>query len=335
MSAAKPPELAGDLAEFPTPELFQFLSACRKSGILHFEDAEGEVALCEGQLARASAGHLRGVEAALALLGQRQGRFRFHAGPVADEERLELSPLLMEQARLEDEFERIAAFLPTKDMPLSLREPVAPIVDELQCGADDVLALLQQSPQCTLPQLERLSLLAPLKVRLSVAQFASIGRFLSRASIQRRWKPQATSEQWYVRLLFRYSGCVRLLFGLPSDWPLASVERAIRELARTLTATMPPLVLLPGGPSFLRLRPAAGGTVSLTLLPLGPQHRYLTQSFVNSVDAAVAVEGAQEDDFGMSLPGHVIQLKISRTERDDSCLTRVMQQLDTSEEKRA
>jgi len=323
------PDLEGTLEAFPLSELLQFLAACRKSGALTLGDGEeqGELQLAGGHFVQASIRHLRGVEAAVALLGVRRGRFRFRGGEPGEAAGADLGPLLMETARLEDEFERHAAYLPPADMPLSLRDPLVPLVDELQCGIDEVIAQLRASPQSKLAQVERQAPLAPIKVRLAVAVLASTGRLRSKASIQRLWRPQPSTAEWYVRLLYHSTGCVRLLVGVPSDWPLAAIEQAIRALAQALGAEPPPLVLMPGGPSFVRLRPAAGGMISLTLLPLGPRHRYLTQSFVGSVDAAVAIEGESDEGFGIEFPPRVARVQLTRAERDDACFITALQRL--------
>jgi hypothetical protein len=109
--SVKPMALKGGIQAGTLVELLHFLSAVRKSGrLLAVSGAfKGEVALLDGNIAKASIQGLSGPEAAEAILNLASGSFEFHEkspGPgsaAAAEEALNTQKILMDWAKNKDE----------------------------------------------------------------------------------------------------------------------------------------------------------------------------------------------------------------------------------------
>lgn len=315
-----PGDMAGRLEVFPALEVLQILFASGKSGLATFDVpglAGGRCAVTPKGLVEASWGPLEGREAALAAITCRSGVFRFDAGPVAtaSEPPVDVTKLLMDAARLEDELERIAGHLPQPFVPLfPAPGRTLPTTDPFECGVREVFALLRLEPGLTLAELEARLPLAPLKVRLSVAWLVSTAHLpMTEAPTA---APSGTLPFWR-RVLAAHAGGLRVLVATNPNEGAAALEAALAHLAAALGVAPPPLTLTADGPTVVRLRPGAGGLLSITVLPLLRKHRQIFETLAASVDLVLLFSAGPTSygaaaEWGAAVPSEVQSLCVNQ-----------------------
>lgn len=100
--------LKGNLQEISLSSLLQALNADGRSGWLHLEGG-GEIVLVNGEVVAASTSNAEGNAAIQALLARRSGDFSFTRGdPPRGEPIASMMGLILESARLDDEWQRLA-----------------------------------------------------------------------------------------------------------------------------------------------------------------------------------------------------------------------------------
>ncbi|MEI7893721.1 MAG: DUF4388 domain-containing protein [Myxococcales bacterium] len=272
-------DLTGDLTKMPLIAVLQFLEMGRQSGMLLVTSPDGashQSVLREGGVVEAVSRHLRGAEALLAMLDLKTGKFAFSVREPssAQEPSLALSPLIMEVVRLEDELERLLCALPGDSVPLALRNPHEVPVDPLECGADTVMAMIAARPGITLVELQATAPLARPKVRLAAAWLSFTDRMRSQQSMTGlpRIAPMAGCPPWYSRLLLLYPGGPRVLVGLSRLHAAHDAITSIRELAKGLDSGPAWMSIAPDDSAMARVRPNAGGLVSIACIPLDDAH---------------------------------------------------------------
>ncbi len=298
-------DLSGRIEVFSLYEVFEMLSTGRKSGRLHVVTAtgEGRCVLNRGSLLSAGIYRLSDSEAVIEMLSTRSGSFSFLSAPPAEaKDGLDLTALLMETVRLEDEFERNSAYYPDEATRLGLSSRgIRVVTDDLSCGAPHVLEVIANKPKMTIPQLMGAIPLASLKIRLAVA-------WLSSAGVLGEYNTQAITLQgildsWHQKLLFLGGGGSRILLAThPEDEP-QEIFKMISTVATETKAPMPELTLPHDGPGVVRLRPPTGGLFSITILPVHKRHRGTFQSLAASAQlvAMGAVAGTDEGSAWHSL----------------------------------
>ena len=277
-------DLSGQLESFSLFDVFEVLSTGRKSGILKVTTpaGEGRCVLNRGHLVSASMSRLADKEAMIEMVSTRNGVFSFKCAPATDAEgSMDLTSLLMETVRLEDEFERNSAYFPEETTRLGLNSrDIRKVADDLHCGAPQVLEVIANKPRITTPQLMAALPLASLKVRLAVAWLSSsgiLGEYHTQAIAL-----QGALETWYEKLLFLGGGASRILLAAsPEDGP-QDIFRMIATIAADTKAPMPEVVLPHEGPGVVRLRPPSGGLLSITILPVHKRHRATFQTIAAS-----------------------------------------------------
>lgn len=176
-AAAAAPVLEGDLANHPLWELMQYLRQAGKSGdlVLRGRSRDGRIRVRDGRIVAAQCEELPAAEALLALVGMKEGRFRFVSGTPALEpghEATSINQVLMQAAWLEDELEKRRDHVPVRGTPLTAVGPPPPVGDDLG-GAGlpvaEVHRLVSAEPGLRLHDLLGRLPLAPQKIRLAVA----------------------------------------------------------------------------------------------------------------------------------------------------------------------
>ena len=117
---------SGKLEGFDWANIVQFLEWNRKSGVLVFRDKRknmiGRLHFKNGALIGGETRRFKGEEALFALWGQNKGSFEFHSQeedvPVTIKNKN--NALLMKAARMEDDYRRFLAFMPSPDAQLRL-----------------------------------------------------------------------------------------------------------------------------------------------------------------------------------------------------------------------
>lgn len=297
-------DLSGRLEVFSLFDVFEMLSTGRKSGQLkvHTSSGDGRCTLNRGSLTSASIFRLSDGEAVIEMLSTRSGTFSFVAStPNETTGDMDLTSLLMETVRLEDEFERNASFYPDETTRLGLSSRgIRVVTDDLACGAPHVLEVIANKPKMTVPQLLGAIPLASIKIRLAVA-------WLSSAGILGEYNTQAIALQgildtWYQKLLFLGGGGSRVLLASgPQDGP-EEIIRMISVVAEDTGATMPEMSLPHDGPGVVRLRPPSGGLLSITILPVHKRHRGTFQTLAASAQL-VAMGGVARSEEGSAWLG--------------------------------
>jgi hypothetical protein len=123
-ATARPLPIQGDLADYQLAELLQFLSQARRTGHLALERGDPPQAAAihveAGRIVDARCPPLRGDDAVISLVGWRQGRFLFVAGPAGTQRtvRSELPTLLLEGMRRCDELRTALSDLPSDTVVL-------------------------------------------------------------------------------------------------------------------------------------------------------------------------------------------------------------------------
>ncbi len=298
-------DLSGQIEAFSLYEVFEMLSRGRKSGVLKVitRSGAGRCILNRGSLLSASILRLSDGEAVIEMLSNRTGAFTFTASPATDAKGgLDLTSLLMETVRLEDEFERNSAYFPDEGTRLGLSSRgIRVVTDDLSCGAPQVLEVIAHKPKMTTHQLQAAIPLASLKIRLAVA-------WLSSAGILGEHHTQAIAlnnvlDSWHQKLLFLGGGASRVLLTThPEDGP-HEIFKMISTVAADTKAPMPEMTLPADGPGVVRLRPPTGGLLSITILPVHKRHRGTFQSLAASAQlvAMGVVAHTEEGEAWLSL----------------------------------
>jgi hypothetical protein len=282
--------LSGLLAAFPVSELLEFFTEFRKRGRLDLVNWWGTAASCSvasGVVFDARCGHLRGAEAIATFAWWSEGSFSFlptEAEPEAGTS-FRVSEVLMDAVRIADELERRSALLPGPAEPLTLSGGAAAPLDDLDCGVADVFAFLSANPGATLADLEAGIALAPVKIRLSVASLVEAG-LLGAVRPSGPAAPGAVDD-WWRRVQARHPGGVRVLVVCPGFGSSDELGQAVSRLGGLLGVAASSFSYATAGPSFARFRPASGGILSLTFLPLVARSKHLLRTFVRSVDLAL------------------------------------------------
>jgi hypothetical protein len=292
-------DLSGRVEVFSLYEVFEMLSSGRKSGVLKVVTplGDGRAVLNRGQMLSASMFRLSDAEAVIEMLSTRSGSFSFTSEPPTDARgELDLTKLLMETVRLEDEFERNAAYFPDEGTRLGLSDRgVRVVTDDLSCGAPQVLEVIANKPKITTPQLMAAIPLASVKIRLAVA-------WLSSSGILGEYNTQAIAlqgilESWHQKLLFLGGGGSRILFATSAEHGPEEIFAIVSEIAKDTGAPMPEVTLPHDGPGVVRLRPPTGGLLSITVLPVQKRHRGTFQSLAASAQL-VAMGGVARSEEG-------------------------------------
>lgn len=294
-------DLSGRIEVFSLYEVFEMLSSARKSGQLKVVTpfAEGKCLVNRGSLISASIMRLSDGEAVIEMLSTHTGTFFFTSSPATDVKGgLDLTSLLMETVRLEDEFERNAAYFPEETTRLGLSSRgIRVITDDLSCGAPHVLEVIANKPKITTPQLMAAIPLASIKIRLAVAWLSSsgiLGEYNTQAIAL-----QGIMDSWHQKLLFLGGGGSRILLVThPEDGP-HEIFKMISTVAADTRAPMPEMTLPHDGPGVVRLRPPTGGLLSITILPVHKRHRGTFQTLAASAQL-VAMGGVARTEEGMA-----------------------------------
>jgi len=292
-------DLSGRIEVFSLYEVFEMLSSGRKSGVLKVATplGEGRATLNRGTMLSASMFRLSDAEAVIEMLSTRSGSFSFASAPPTDAKGdLDLTKLLMETVRLEDEFERNASYFPDEGARLGLSSRgVRVVTDDLSCGAPQVLEVIANKPKITTPQLMAAIPLASAKIRLAVAWLSScgvLGEYNTQAITL-----QGVLDSWYQKLLFMGGGGSRILFATSAEHGPEEIFAIVSEIARDTEAPMPEITLPHDGPGVVRLRPPTGGLLSITFLPVQKRHRGTFQSLAASAQL-VAIGGVARSEEG-------------------------------------
>lgn len=285
--------LVGTLDTFGVAEVLQFGADVFATASVRLWDGEnrsGALALCSGKVFSAHFGHLTGAEAALALMALADGRFEVSLNePKCSEERTaigQLTPLLLEAARLADELERHSSALPPRKRILQSRG--IPKSDPLECGLVAVATALQ-TPQ-SLPTLEATLPMCPTKVRLAVSLLAEDG-YLGRESAMLQRPTPTHLMRWLSNAIDGNRGAGRVLVVYPPGFLVASVNAALaRVVQEAQAAPLAAFQNLPeAGPTFARVRPATGGVLSLTFLAASEKNAVFLETLARSCDGIVLV----------------------------------------------
>ena len=294
-------DLTGRIERFSLFDVFELLSTGRRSGMLRVTTpmGEGRCVLNRGHLMSASIQRLVDGEAAIEMLAARKGGFAFSTlEPTEAEGGLDLTSLLYETVRLEDEFERNSAYFPDETTRLGLSSRgVRKVSDDLHCGAPQVLEVIANKPRITTPQLLAAIPLASLKIRLAVA-------WLSSSGILGEYHTQAIAllgalDAWYQKLMFLGGGASRILLAASPDDGPEDIFHLIATIATDAQTPMPQIALPHDGPGVVRLRPPSGGLLSLTILPVQKRNRGTFQNIAASAQV-VAIGSIARTDEGLA-----------------------------------
>jgi hypothetical protein len=290
-------DLCGRIGPFAPIELVQFFQVSRKCGLLKLFSAAAGQAQCvvtEAGIASAVAGHLRGTEAAISLLGWRSGWFVFEQGShlVPVDACTSVGSVLMEAARLEDELERRRYCLPERDAHLVVETDAAWGPDPVGCSLGLVFERIAARPGTSCAELEGAVELAPVKVRLAVAIL--IERGVAREEerhLQRLPNAETDPQRWWSEALVRFPNGLRVVIGLPPAECPEGISIALEHLARDLGAAAAPARYSPSSPTFVTLHGSEGGLLCLTLVPMGRRHRFLLESLATSAHLTIVCGG--------------------------------------------
>jgi CheY-like chemotaxis protein len=178
-------QLEGQIRPGTLPEMLQALELARRTGCLEVVSAlgDGEVLLADGNLVGAVFAGLDGEEALLQVLALETGSFAYRDGPrpaeTSSRNTLQLRPLLLEQAWLDDELRRRAHLLPAERSPLTLlgRPRIPAEVDSLPIPA--VLDTLEQGRIRDLAGLLEARMASTLRTKLALTWLVEQGAVAS------------------------------------------------------------------------------------------------------------------------------------------------------------
>ncbi len=117
----------------------------------------------------------------------------------------------------------------------------------------------------------------------------------------------------WARVVARDGGA-RLVIACPATCAGGCCRRLAEHLADVLDAPLPGGLERAAGPSFLRLYPAAGGTLSLTLVPATPRNRFLFESLVRSAQGVVLCSACARDEGWRSLLPAALPCAVATTD---------------------
>lgn len=200
---APAPQLAGDLAGHPLPDLLQYVQQTGKTGRLLVTSGRGrgEALFRHGHMTAVSWGQLAAHEAALALLGLRKGSFRFESdatedgfAPVPDS--MPLQYLLLHSVWLADELDARRDYVPATGailQTLAATPPTAP-PDLDAIPIQRVFERIQKAASVRLFDLVADETEAPASTRLAVAWLVERGAVSAAARPEAQAPPPTTSE---------------------------------------------------------------------------------------------------------------------------------------------
>lgn len=326
-------DLSGDIAKMALLSILQFLEMGKATGILRTESPDAPPGLCElreGRISSCALGHLHGREAVLAMLGQKTGLFAFASRDLsANHERaIAVGPMIMEAVRLEDELERVQGAHPGPDAALVLRDPHEIPLDPLECGGATVMATIAARPGTSAPTLERQLPLSPLQIALSVAWLASSGRLLSNQAVSCIRRLQPETDDCRAKLLARYPRGLRVVYGLPPAHDSHELIASITEIARTFDAGPAWMSLAPDGAAMARVRPRAGGLLSIACIAATRSRSELFRSLAATADLLFVTDRAEEgvlESWRGLAPKHA-PFSLLACNRANSCLLEGLRQ---------
>jgi len=318
-----PAHIVGRIEVLSPFDSLQMFSQLSKYGILEFKRDDGLTASCavvEGGVEDAHCGHLHGREALMTFLWWNRGWFVFESRPQLTPAYppIRVPELLMDAVRLADEIELRNEHLPPRDKPLELCEGAEPLEDTLECDVGHVFNYLKDHPRATCEEMVRALPLAPVKVRLGVALLAESGRLRHPEAAAPCTLVEAEPIEWWHRLKERFPGGLRMLIAHSPAEPRDGLFRAVAKLGESLKLPNPTFSLAAEGPSFLRLRPAVGGILSATFLPISKKNRYLFESFVQSVQLVIICgtrgNGIEAESWVSVVPKTVRVISLERSD---------------------
>ena len=241
--------LVGDFASFPAEAVLQSLTAGEASGLLEVRTPadDGCVRFVAGRCVGASFAGFTGVDAILALVGEKAGSFRLRTetGPSGppETELPSLQAVMLEAAWIEDELKARRPLLPPGDRGLHLAGWTVPLPagDLPQVPFRAVLSLLSERPGSLLGEILAARLAAPNRVRLAVACLIEAGMVYEEGSDLLDAPPPAEDGELpeLVAELRRESG----LRGFPID----PVEVLVLVGPGAAAEAVPVLAAAPGG----------------------------------------------------------------------------------------
>jgi DNA-binding response OmpR family regulator len=178
-------QLEGQLRPGTLSEMLQALELARRTGCLEVVSAlgDGEVLLAEGNLVGAVFAGLDGEEALLQALALETGSFAYRDEPLptgtSPRSALQLRPLLLEQAWLDDELRRRAHLLPAERSPLTLLSRPRPPADVDSLPIPAVLETLEQGRIRNLGGLLEARLASSLRTKLALTWLVEQGAVAS------------------------------------------------------------------------------------------------------------------------------------------------------------
>lgn len=333
------PDLYGRLGFIGLIELLQLAELGEYSAVLSLSTQGaplGKVFLKKGAILKAEHQHLQNTEALLAMLRQTQGDFKLwayehpedlikqnsaefavlpsdpppgvpfvqrsqHKNAIT-EAPLRISSVLLEHLRLEDELLHFSDAQLPWEQPISLKSEKILRETPAGYGSELILETIRNRPGVSLQQLRETLPLAPQRIEVAVAWLHSQDHLNLKVTPRISTQMKAVSDTWLSRLLLWKHGRLRLLFACASGVSVHTLEQDLRALRDLLKAEPFSLEGSMNGPSFVRLRSAAGEVVSFTFLPLSHKHRFLFQTFAQGTDLALVPDEVEPIALAELLP---------------------------------
>jgi len=283
------------------------LSGRTRALSLRFVAASGALVFREGQLVHASAGEISGEEAFFEMVGWAGGSFEnmdpFSPGDFPDNIEVPTMHLLMEAARRKDELahDRIGgiAETPAED---SLEEathgpsPAQPTQDLLGDDFWEDLARVQQRVAERL--YEAAAPLDPAPPPPTAPEPAPSPAEETEIPPSEP-DPAQVPQGWWEQMRDQWGDSVQVVVAWPGDldWKEAGAE--VSRLASALGAVAPTVSLSAKGPSFVRLHPSCGGSLSLTFLSIHRKHRFLFETLIRSAQMALIPQYDSADEASL------------------------------------
>ncbi len=279
----------GDIERLPVAAVLQFLEFGRNTGTLVCWEpgqSPSECAFQQGSVVAARHMHLVGSEAVIGMLGRTSGRFALNTSPfdAPNAPAIGVSSLIMEAVRLEDEFERLAVGYPGDDYPIRLRDPHELPLDPIGCGVDAVMATIAARGQTSVSEMVKTMNLAPIRIKISAAWLVQTERVLSMGS---RMNLQAVSVHrlaWFNQLRVQFAGGLRVVLAVDMHNNTRDLLVSVKSLAEVLDSGPAWMSFGLDGTSMARVRPRAGGLLSIACVPLAEEHQKNFERFARTAD---------------------------------------------------
>lgn len=327
--------LSGHVAAIPLHEVIGMLVIGKKTGVLKVAPAgtlrgEGLIQLAGGCLVAAQFAQLPGAEAVMEMLSLPDAAFSFATADVEKATPLEWMSILMERARLEDEFERNHAYYPGDQTRLLRSDKPAPAdLRAINAAVPEVIATIDLKPRITAEQLMATQPFCSLRIRLAVAWLVSQGALGEYNTQGIPVAMRGLGDQWFQKLLFVGRGGVRILLASPPEDGPEELNRQIANVAKDVGAVAPEVGLPQDGPAIARLRPKTGGLISFTILPVHKRHRAMFESLLPGTQIAVipALDAAGESQVWRYLvPERIPALTWHPETHDEQSLLKALRQ---------